>query len=100
MLKGQLQDLDLEQYFCEVWGLDNIHAGGKASRAVAWREAHPDAKALFVGDTVHDWEVAKAAGADCVLYCGGHQSRAQLEACGCPILDSLAELESFLSAQI
>lgn len=100
MLKGQLRDLGLEQYFCEVWGLDNIHAGGKLARAVAWREAHPNAKALFVGDTIHDWEVANAAGADCVLYCGGHQSRAQLEGCGCPILDSLSELEDFLSAQI
>lgn len=100
MLKGQLRDLGLEQYFGEVWGLDNIHAGGKAARAAAWREAHPDAKALFVGDTIHDWEVANLAGADCVLYCGGHQSRAQLKTCGCPLLNSLSELEGFLAAQI
>ena len=98
MLKGQLRDFDLSQYFCEVWGLDNIHAGGKISRALAWREAHPDAVALFVGDTIHDFEVATAAGADCVLYAQGHQSRAQLEACGCPIVDSLQELVDFLSA--
>ncbi len=97
MLKGQVQDLGLEGYFSEIWGLDNIHAGGKIGTAQAWRQAHPDAKALFVGDSVHDWEVACAAGADCVLYCGGHQSRAQLQVCGCPIIESLDQLIGFLA---
>lgn len=97
MLKGQLEALGLTGYFAEVWGLDNIHAGGKADRALAWRRAHPDAVALFVGDTVHDYEVACAAGADCVLYCKGHQSRGQLAACGCPIIEDLQELVALLS---
>ncbi len=97
MLKGQVQDLGLESHFAEIWGLDNIHAGGKIGTALAWREAHPHAKALFVGDSVHDWEVARAANADCVLYCGGHQSRAQLQVCGCPIIDRLDQLIEFLA---
>ena len=99
MLKGQLKSLGLEGYFSEVWGLDNIHAGGKVDRALAWREAHFDAVALFVGDTIHDYEVACAVGADCVLYCGGHQSRGQLESCGCPIIEKLDGLVPWLSAQ-
>lgn len=97
MLKGQLRDLGLEQRFSEVWGLDNIHAGGKIGTALAWREAHPGAKALFVGDSVHDWEVARAVGADCILYCQGHQSRAQLQVCGCPIIDRLDQLIELLA---
>ncbi len=96
MLKGQLRELGLEQQFSEVWGLDNIHAGGKIGTARAWREAHPDAKALFVGDSVHDWEVASAVGADCVLFCGGHQNRATLSACGCPMIDHLEQLIEML----
>ena len=96
MLKGQVHDLGLESYFTEVWGLDNIHAGGKIGTALAWRDAHPQSKALFVGDSVHDWEVANAAGADCVLYCGGHQNRQTLFACGCPIIDSLEQLLDLL----
>lgn len=99
MLKRQLEVLGLESCFSEVWGLDNIHAGGKVDRALAWREAHPDAVALFVGDTVHDYEVASATGADCVLYCGGHQSRSQLESCGCPIIERLDDLIALLSAE-
>ena len=97
MLKGQLRDLGLAQSFAEVWGLDNIHAGGKIGTARAWREAHPDAKALFVGDSVHDWEVASAVGADCVLFCGGHQNRETLSACGCPMIDHLEQLIEMLA---
>ncbi len=96
MLKGQLHELELSGYFDQVWGLDNIHAGGKKDRALAWRAAHPDAVPLFVGDSLHDFEVAQAAGADCVLYCGGHQSREQLSVCGCPVIDRLDELEMYL----
>ncbi|MBO5758187.1 MAG: HAD family hydrolase [Clostridia bacterium] len=97
MLKGQLRDLGLEHYFCEVWGLDNIHAGGKIGAAKAWRAAHPDAKALFVGDSVHDWEVASAVGAECVLFCGGHQSKQTLSVCGCPLIDRLEQLAELLA---
>ena len=97
MLKGQLRDLGLAQSFAEVWGLDNIHAGGKIGTARAWREAHPDAKALFVGDSVHDWEVASAVGADCELFCGGHQNRETLSACGCPMIDHLEQLIEMLA---
>lgn len=96
MLKGQVCDLELDACFAEIWGLDNIHAGGKIGTALAWREAHPHAKALFVGDSVHDWEVARAVGADCVLYCGGHQNRQTLSACGCPIIDRLEQLIGLL----
>ena len=97
MLKGQVSELGLEEYFAEVWGLDNIHAGGKIGTAQAWRRAHPNAKALFIGDSVHDWEVAQAVDADCVLCCGGHQSRAQLQICGCTIIEHLDELIALLS---
>lgn len=99
MLKGQLRDLGLEGYFDQVCGLDNIHAGGKVHTALAWREQHPQAKLLFVGDTEHDYEVACAVGADCVLYSKGHQSYTQLAACGCPMIEDLSELVDLLSAE-
>lgn len=99
MLKGQLQDHTLENYFDQVCGLDNIHAGGKVGAAIAWRAQNPDAHPLFIGDTVHDYEVACAVGADCILYCQGHQSYAQLAGCGCPIIDDLSKLVELLAAQ-
>lgn len=54
------------------------------------------AACVMIGDTQHDAEVAKALGTKCVLYTGGHQSRARLEAV-CPnVIDDLAQLPRLL----
>ncbi len=95
-LLGQLARVGLSDAFSEVLGLDNILAGSKAHLAVAWRERHPDAKPLFVGDTEHDFSVADGIGADCVLFAGGHRPRAVLETCGCPVIDRIDELTAYL----
>lgn len=82
ILKEQLHALGVDGYFCEIIGLDNIHAGGKSELAHIWRKENVSATAAFIGDTVHDAEVADIIGADCYLYLGGHQDRARLEKCG------------------
>ena len=46
--------------------------------------------ALFIGDTDHDYEVASALGTSCILVESGYQARSRLDACGCPVLDSLS----------
>ena len=89
MLKGQVNDLKIGEYFSEIYGLDNIHAYSKKQLAVKWKEENADAVPLFVGDTEHDAEVAKAIGADCVLLSCGHQSRETLDRCGCIVCDDL-----------
>ena len=91
MLEGQLEALGICSYFEEVLGLDNIHAGSKLSLAYDWRERHPDAKALLIGDTDHDVETAKALGSDCALICRGHQSREHLENMGVPVYECLED---------
>ena len=94
MLLGQLSGLGIADRFTEVLGLDNIYAGSKAAIAAAWREKNPDAHPLFVGDTLHDAEVAASIGADCVLITGGHHSRARLETAGLTVIDTFAQLLS------
>ena len=96
MLKRQLDGLGISSYFSEIIGLDNIHASGKQALARAWREKNKDARALIIGDTTHDALVARAIGADCLLYSGGHQSRARLQGCGFPIIDSIKEIVEYL----
>ena len=49
-------------------------------------------KVLYIGDTVHDFEVASILGADCALYAGGHHDRERLEACGVAVFDDFREL--------
>ena len=96
MLDRYLEKLGVYSYFDDVLGLDNIHAGSKTHIAKAWKEAHPEAKILFIGDTTHDAETAAVMGGDCVLFCGGHQSRAKLEATGHPVIEKMDELIAFL----
>ena len=96
MLIRQLGELDVLDCFDEIIGLDNIHAESKLHLAKKWRETHPDAKILYVGDTVHDAENAKILQADCLLFTGGHQSRRRLEACGYPMIDSIEDIFDFI----
>lgn len=90
MLKAQIEKLEIDKYFDSVMGLDNIHAYSKKELALTWKAKHPDANPLFIGDTEHDAAVAEAFGADCILICNGHQSRATLENCkGCVVCKDL-----------
>ena len=95
-LEGQLARVGLSDAFEEVLGLDNIHARSKRGLAIEWMQRHPTACPLFVGDTVHDADVAEAVGADCVLFLGGHQSAALLAARGRPMISAIPELLTFL----
>ena len=79
MLDKQLRTLGVREYFDEIYGLDNIHAAGKNSLGALWKQRNPCAKALFLGDTRHDAEVADEIGADCVLVQGGHSSPDELK---------------------
>ena len=49
-------------------------------------------EAVVVGDTEHDYEVARAMNADCILIANGHQSKTRLQAPGVPVLDDVRSL--------
>ena len=93
MLKGQLSSLGISDYFEDVLGLDNIHAGSKLSLAHYWREKHPYARVLLIGDTDHDAMTAKTLGAECVLVCRGHQSKEHLLTTGEKVVDDLLAVQ-------
>ncbi len=97
MLEYYLEKLGVREYLDEVIGLDNIHAGGKIERGLEWRKSNPDESLIMIGDTVHDRDTAAALGAYCVLYAGGHQSRARLEGCACTVVDDISDLLGFLN---
>lgn len=91
MLRGQLSDLGIIDFFDDILGLDNIHAESKVALGKAWLLANPDAIPVLIGDTVHDAEVASEIGADCILVARGHQSRKTLEGEGVAVADDLSE---------
>ena len=100
MLKGQLIDLEIEGYFEEILGLDNIHASSKISLAEEWRRRHPQARLLLLGDTDHDYATARALGAECVLIARGHQSEEYLKTVCPTVLGSLSQLFSLNMASL
>jgi len=97
LLKEQLNTYGLLSYFSDILGLDNVFAGGKTEIARQWRRSHPDLKTLFIGDTTHDYDVAKAIDSDCILFTGGHGSCKDLSACGVPLVNSITDILRFLS---
>lgn len=92
MLDRQLRELGISGYFAATYGLGDIHAGSKAAIAEGWRLEHPNDRALFIGDTTHDADVASLIGVDCVLCAAWHQSRKTLEACPGEVIGSLEDI--------
>ena len=79
-------------------GLNNFYDHSKLENGKQWvkeLEYQPQ-HILFLGDTLHDYEVADAMGVDCVLLSCGHQPRPRLESSGVPVFDSLVEIVDWL----
>lgn len=75
-LLRMLDCFHLTDKFKGIYGSDNICATGKigiGQRLIKENSLYPE-KALIIGDTLHDAEVAKALGIKCILYSGGHNN--------------------------
>ena len=98
LLNATLEGMRLSDRFRKVCGGGDIHARSKAERARHHlRDLGVEADdALFVGDTVHDLEAARAMGVDCLLVAHGGQHRSRLEGHGAPVIDGFAELHEIL----
>lgn len=73
----QCKELNIENYFEELIGIDNLLAGSKIDRAKKWMEdAGIDAsECKYIGDTLHDKDTAESLSIkDYVLVACGHQS--------------------------
>ncbi len=97
ILEDLLQRYGIRHYFQQVCGLDDLNARSKleAGRELVNSLGLSPDQIWFVGDTVHDWEVASTVGSPCLLLEGGYHSRERLGACGCPVLPSIAAVPSF-----
>ncbi len=96
MLEQQLGERGALDWFDEIWATDSIHAYGKFGLADAWCEAHAGERAVLLGDTLHDFEVAQRMGVDCILVAAGHHSFERLNTCGVPVVHDLSECAALL----
>ncbi len=92
----------LTPHFALLAGLDNIYAHSKAAlgRLQVGKLGLPPHKILLIGDTLHDLQVAREIGVDCVLVAAGHHSAEKLRQHHHCVLDSLADLPTVPGLQI
>ncbi|MFV0400497.1 MAG: HAD family hydrolase [Oscillospiraceae bacterium] len=95
-LERQVDRYGIRRHFSRLLGISDIYAKSKQAVGMRYMEEERPERALLVGDTLHDWEVAKALGADCVLVSTGHNSREMLLTAGVPVLDGLEQLAAYL----
>ena len=97
-LERQVGHYAVSGRFEALMGLDNIHARSKVglARDFMGRENSRPETTLFIGDTLHDAEVATAVGARCVLLKGGHQTEELLRSARLPLLDGADSLPGYI----
>lgn len=92
----------LTPHFALLAGLDNIYAHSKAAlgRLQVGKLGLPPHEILLIGDTLHDLQVAREIGVDCVLVAAGHHPAEKLRQHHHCVLDSLADLPTVPGLQI
>jgi phosphoglycolate phosphatase len=86
-LRSQTGLFDIERYFDDILGISDIYAGSKTDLGQKYIDSSDIQKAVIIGDTVHDHEVAETLGIDCILIADGHQPKYKLRQCGVPVFD-------------
>ena len=96
-LEDSLRDKGVRDFFEHVIGLDDHYAESKIDFAVGFisRNKIYAGKAILIGDTTHDFEVARALGCKCLLVASGHQSYDRLVVTGVPIKRRLKGILDF-----
>ncbi len=97
-LRAVVEHLGIAGFFEAVYGLAHLNADSKLSRG---RELLHDynirpERALLIGDTDHDGEVAEALGLVVVLVAGGHQSESRLRGTGHRVVGSADAIDARL----
>ncbi len=94
LLDELLDHYKLAPYFEAAYGIEDHFGGGKTHRGLQLVNTLglDPVKCLFVGDTLHDAEVAEAIGCSHVLLSNGHQSPERLKSNGSLVFGSLSEL--------
>jgi phosphoglycolate phosphatase len=94
-LEEAIEYYTIKSYFTNVCGLDDYYANGKIEIAknLLAHIGENESTIVIIGDTTHDYEVARSLGIDCILFNGGHHSRKKLEQCGVRVLDTLADIK-------
>ncbi|MFH1296088.1 MAG: HAD hydrolase-like protein [Bacteroidota bacterium] len=97
-LVAETENLEVRPFFDEVRGSDDHYAHGKTDVGIRLLRdlGIPKQEMIFVGDTLHDAEVAGEIVIDCILIPNGHHSEERIHSAGVPVFSSLNEFVSKL----
>lgn len=93
-LDEQLKFLGIYDMFEGTCGARNDLGGSKIEYGKAYAKLHyvnPN-ETIMIGDTIHDYEVSKELGFDCLLFTKGHNSKWRLEKLGVKTFDDYKNL--------
>jgi len=95
MLGKTLKHNGIFHFFEGVAGLNDHYAVSKVERGKELlNEFNIDVQNTWmIGDTDHDFEVARELGIRCILVADGHQSEERLKETGAEVVSSLSELK-------
>ncbi len=98
MLHHSIREKGIEHFFDDIKGIDDIYAASKTSIAIQYVKERglSSEDILFIGDTIHDYEVANEIGSKCILIADGHQSEDRLKATGATVIPALTALLPYL----
>lgn len=93
-LLEQTNHYQITKYFDAILGIDNIQAESKveiAKKYIKENNINPK-ETIFIGDTLHDYEVSQAMGVDCALVSCGHQSSKILQKANVEVLSTISDI--------
>lgn len=96
-LEKSLKDKGIRSCFSKVQGINDHLASGKTELAFGLLQSsgYKADETLFIGDTLHDLEVAQSIGCPCVLIANGHFSKERLLMKHDVVLDNLSEFQDY-----
>lgn len=98
-LVQSVEDRAISGYFEKISGIKDNLAFGKneIARKLIEAEGIIPENTLFIGDTLHDAEVAAEMGIQCVLISHGHQDLQRLKENGNPVFSSLSAMTQWFA---
>jgi len=94
VLIEKIKYFGIDKYFCRIMGLENHYAESKVEEGKKWiaeLNLNPQ-DVLLIGDTIHDYDVSKYMGCDCLLVANGHNSYERLVKLGVEVISTLKEI--------
>ncbi len=101
-LEKMLAGYGIDHFFDRIRGLEDIYAEGKleAGKMLVTAEKINPATTWMVGDTLHDLEVARTLGLQCILFAGGHQTPQRLRAEHDLVAGDFLEIKKFFAGSL